>query len=338
MSESSQHLDVSDPIDALRRVVAEISSGQVELDSDDLHAVSRLAPDTADTIREQLVGLESAARFALIERLVQLASEFGGYDFTVILATLTSDDDETIRSLALSGLASCETAGATATLLAVARSAEETADVRREAVSALGEVAMRVELGWASGEAAGDVGDVLRTIAEDPLEDERIRAEAVSAVGVFDAPWVRDLVEAAFQSDDDVLHLGAVQAMGRSADVSWLSVLEGVLVGEDEDERLAAAQAIGEIGSEDGAPMLIELFHDPSASETLLHAAVTALGEIGGEEAIEELQQLRTHPDPEVRTAVQAALDEATELDSFDDLAEFADFAVDGYQSDWSDN
>ena len=125
----------------------------------------------------------------------------------------------------------------------------------------------------------------------------------------------------AFDSDAAALHLGAVQAMGRNADVYWLPVLEGSLVAEDEDERLAAVQAIGEIGSEDGAPMLLELFDDPSASEELIRGAVSALGEIGSEEAVEELQRLRTHPDPTVRETAQSALEEATWLDDMDDLS-----------------
>jgi len=214
----------------------------------------------------------------------------------------------------------CETGGATKALLTVADSEEEDSDVRREAVTALGEVAMRLELGWASGEDADEVVDCLRTIAEDVREDDELRASAVSAVGVVTADWVPELIEEAFRSDTAALHLGAVQAMGRSADVYWLPVLEGSLVAEDEDERLAAVQAIGEIASEDGAPMLLELFDDPSASEELIQGAVAALGEIGSEEAVEELQQLRTHPDPTVRSTAQAALDEAASLDDLQDL------------------
>ena len=67
--------------------------------------------------------------------------------------------------------------------------------------------------------------------------------------------------------------------------------------------------------------MLVELFDDPSAPEELIQAAVAALGEIGSEEAVEELQRLRTHPDPTVRTTAQSALQEATWLDDIDDLS-----------------
>ncbi|MYA02891.1 MAG: hypothetical protein F4038_05050 [Chloroflexi bacterium] len=320
MSEPISHQDAAEPVDGLRRVIAAVASGQIELEPDDLHAVSRLAPDSAGLVSAQLAQLESMSRFALLEQLQRIGSEFGGYDFTVVFAAMITDDDAAVRSLAVNGLAICETGGATKALLAVANSEEEDSDVRREAVTALGEVAMRLELGWASGEDADDVVDCLHTIAEDVREDDELRASAVSAVGVVTADWVPELIEEAFQSDTAALHLGAVQAMGRSADVYWLPVLEGALVAEDEDERLAAVQAIGEIGSEDGAPMLLELFDDPSSSEELIQGAVAALGEIGSEEAIEELQQLRTHPDPTVRATVQTALEEAASLDDLQDL------------------
>ncbi|MYJ57579.1 MAG: hypothetical protein F4088_01430 [Chloroflexi bacterium] len=320
MSEPISHQDAAEPVDGLRRVIAAVASGQIELEPDDLHAVSRLAPDSAGLVSAQLAQLESMSRFALLEQLQRIGSEFGGYDFTVVFAAMITDDDAAVRSLAVNGLAICETGGATKALLTVADSEEEDSDVRREAVTALGEVAMRLELGWASGEDADDVVDCLRTIAEDVREDDELRAAAVSAVGVVTADWVPELIEEAFRSDTAALHLGAVQAMGRSADVYWLPVLEGSLVAEDEDERLAAVQAIGEIGSEDGAPMLLELFDDPSSSEELIQGAVAALGEIGSEEAVEELQQLRTHPDPTVRATVQTALEEAASLDDLEDL------------------
>ena len=321
MSEPTSYQDAADPVDGLRRVIGAFASGQVELEPEDLHAVSRLRTDSEDVVREQIGEMDGSGRFALLERLLEVAADVGGYDFTVLFSAMISDDDASVRTLAVNGLASCETAEATVSLLTVARSDEEDTEVRREAVTALGEVAMRLELGWAASEDADEVVDALRAIAEDVREDEQIRATALSGVGVVSESWVAELIELAYESDAAALHLGAVQAMGRNADVSWLPLLEGSLVAEDEDERIAAVQAIGEIGSEDGAPMLLELFDDPSASEELIQAAVAALGEIGSEEAVEELQQLRTHPDPTVRATVQSALEEATWLDDFDDLS-----------------
>lgn len=321
MTQTTSHQDEAEPEDGLRRVVGAITSGVVELEPEDLHAVSRLPAGSEDIVRRQLGALDSSERFALLDRLRQVGADFGGYDFTVFFAAMRTDEDASVRTIAVSGLALCETAGATEALLATARSEEEETGVRREAVSALGEVAMRVELGWAASEDAGDVVDALRAIVEDEREDEELRASALSGVGVVSASWVTELIEDAFDSDTAALHLGAVEAMGRNADVYWLPVLEGSLVAEDEDERLAAVLAIGEIGSEDGAPMLLELFDDPSASEELIRSAVAALGEIGSEEAVEELEQLRTHPDPTVRATAQSALEEATRLDDLDEFS-----------------
>ncbi|MCY3567263.1 MAG: HEAT repeat domain-containing protein [Chloroflexi bacterium] len=320
MTTADGHPDAAEPLDGLRRVVAAIASGQVELEPQDLHAISRLRDGAGDVVREQLAALDAEGRFALIERLRQVGADVGGYDFTVVFASMATDDDASVRTVAVTGLGQCETAGATSSLLRVAMSIEEEDAVRREAVSALGEVAMRVELGWASSEDAGDVVQSLRAIAEDVSEEEELRASALSALAVASDDWVAALIEAAFDSDAAALHLGAVEAMGRNADESWLPVLESALVAEDDDERLAAVQAIGEIGSEEGTPMLLELFNDPSASEEVVRGAVAALGEIGSEEALEELEQLRTHPDPTVRETAQAALDSASWLDDVGDI------------------
>ncbi len=325
MSEPTAHPDAADPIDGLRRVVEAISSGQAELEPADLYAVSRLSTAAEDVVRERLAALDSVGRFALLERLREVGGEFGGYDFTMLFRALAADADVSVRTLVVGGLGWCETAEATAALLAAAQSEEEDLEVRREAVTALGEVAMRVELGWASGEGAAEVVAALRTIAEDVREDEALRAAALSGVGVVEADWVAELIEEAFTSDAAALHLGAVQAMGRSADESWLALLETSLVAEDEDERLAAVRAIGEIASEEGAPMLVELFADPSASEELIQGAVAALGEIGSEEAMEELEQLRTHPDPNVRATAQSAWEAANWQGGFDDLGSAQD-------------
>ena len=208
-----------------------------------------------------------------------------------------------------------ESAGATAALLEAAGSSEEDDEVRCEAVTALGEIAMRLELGWASGEGADAVVETLRGIAVDAREEETLRAAAIAAVGVISEEWVAGLIDDAFYSDSAALHLGAVQAMGRSADVVWLPLLEGAITAEDSDERIAAAQALGEIGSEDGVPILVDLFDDPTAEVEVIQAAIGALGEIGGEEAVEELERLRTHPAAAVRVAAQEALEEASWLD-----------------------
>ncbi len=315
MTSKPQHPDVAEPMDALRRVVTACEVGQVELDPEDLYAISRLGAEMAGEVRGQVGSLDAEARFALLGRLQALCDGFGGYDFSGVFGALTSDDDASVRASAVGGLGLCETAYATSLLTQIAQLGEEEDDVRQQAVTALAEVALRLELGWAASEEADGVVETLRALAQDPQEAEALRAAAISGVGVVSEPWVASLIESAYDSDTAALHLAAVEAMGRSADVNWLPVLENALVAEDEDERLAAVQAIGEIGSEEGTPLLMELFDDPTSSEELLESIVAALGEIASEEALEELTQLQTHPDPAIRERAQAAISSATWLD-----------------------
>ncbi len=320
MPESREYPDAMAPLDGLRHVLEAIASGASDLEPEALHAVSRLGSREHSAAREQFNQLESPERFAAADRLRQAAVSFAGYDFTNLFALLLTDGDASVRTVAVHGLSVSETAEATSLMLAAAQSQEEETSVRMEAVTALGAVALRLEIGWASDERTLGVVPALRALAEDALEDEQLRAAAIASVAVMSEAWVAGLIEDAFDSDDAALHLGAVQAMGRNADESWLSWLEGSLYAEDEDERLAAAMAIGEIGSEEGAPLLLDLFDDATANEELLAAAVGALGEIGSEEALEQLEQLRTHPDPALRSAAQDALSQAAEADDFSDF------------------
>lgn len=314
-----------DPSAALRRVIAAIGGGRDDLDPADLHAISGSALDDG-LVRTEFDQLDPSARFAVLDQLRDTAMGPGGYDFTSLFAVALHDDDLPVRALAAGALAVGESPSATAALLESAASSEEDDEVRREAVTALGAIALRLELGWASGEGAETVVETLRVIAQDPREDETVRGAAVAAVGVISEQWVSGLIDDAFYSDSAALHLGAVQAMGRSADLAWLPLLEGSITAEDTDERIAAAQAVGEIGSEDGVPLLVDLFDDPTAEVELIRAAIAALGEIGGGEAVEELERLRTHPTSTVRVAAQEALDAASWLDQStpDDDAEAA--------------
>ena len=316
MPDQPDHPDVTEPLDALSRVVTVMATGQIELDPEDIYALSRLPTDNPGAITELVQTLDAEARFALVQHLQGLSEAFGGYELTTLFGALIDDEDASVRSATATALGVCETARAAALLIDVARAEEEVDEVRQAAVDSLADVAYRLELGWASSEEAEPVIETLRALAEDPQEEEQLRASALSGLAVVSETWVAPLIDAAFESDSAAFHFAAIEAMGRTADVVWLPVLEGVLVVEDEDERLAAIQAIGEIGSEEGTPLLVDLFSDPTLTDEHLEAVVSALGEIGDEEALQEIENLSTHPDARIRERAQVALAEAVSLDS----------------------
>lgn len=312
--------DASDPIDALKRLIAAVEAQRYPLDREDLHAASGLQPGLEESIRACLDGLDDSGRFTLVGALQDAMLDGGGLEFTAVFSAALRDDDLPVRGLAATSLASCETPEATAALLSTARSTQEDDVVRTEAVAALGEVALRVELGWASSEDAGAVVSTLRTIAEDAREESEVRAAAVAAAAVAHEEWVAALIEESYASDDEALRLGAIQAMGRNADPIWLPQLEAALFADSPDERSAAAAATGELGLEDGTAMLLDLLDEDLSEIEVVIAVVRALGQIGGEDAMERLAEMRTHPDEQLREAVHEALEDAALLE--DDLGD----------------
>ena len=303
--------DASDPIDALKRLIDAVGEQRYPLDREDLYAASGMRPGREEPIQFCLATLDQTGRFALVNALQEAMLSGGGLEFTAVLAAALRDEAAAVRGLAAVSLAACETAEATEALLRVARSTEEDDAVRIEAVEALGDVALREELGWAASEEAGGVVGALRELAVDVREEPELRAAAIAAVAVRYETWVPTLIDDALASDDPALRLGAIQAMGRNADPVWLPSLEAALFAEEPDERGAAAAALGEIAEEDGAPMLIDLLDEDLSDLDVVVAAVRALGAIGGEEALDRLRALVTHPDEQVREAANESIEEA---------------------------
>ena len=90
-------------------VVAAISSGEIDPDAAELHVITRLTPESAPEIRKQLSGMDAEARFALLDTLRQLLEDLPRYDFSAVFGAMTSDDDASVRTIAVTGLGFCET-------------------------------------------------------------------------------------------------------------------------------------------------------------------------------------------------------------------------------------
>ena len=289
-------------------VFAALVAGETELTAEQLAVLSDLNAAGARKFVLSLSGLEAAARFALLDKLVDAERASRLLDFSPLYRAALNDEDPGLRGLALAGLTSCEASEIAPDLLEAAQSdPDET--VRSEAAIALGGFALRAELGQLSPHLAAQVIEGLRTIATDASEDPTVQAGAIASLGVVDQAWAQDLIYDAYESADTALRIGALQAMGRTADEYWLPTLVNAMDSADSDERYAAARAAGEIASEDAIIPLAELLQDEALD--VVEAAATALGEIGGPVAGEQLEQYTSHPDAAVRGAIQQGLDAA---------------------------
>jgi len=106
------------------------------------------------------------------------------------------------------------------------------------------------------------------------------------------------------------LKVGAVDAMGRSANETWLPIVIDEMDSEAPEMRHAAAFAAGEIGAEDAIQPLKRLaIQDPDREVQL--AAIRGLGEIGGPTATVALKSILYEGDDDLREAVEEAISEA---------------------------
>ena len=294
------------------RVFGALIDPDTPLNDDDLGALNALNLEARGKLREAFERLDTAARFSVLVRLIEVAAEQVTLDYSSICLDCLADPDASVRALAVSGLGEVIDRQALLRLLQVVREDPDEL-VRAEATDALRSWVLRAEFGRLRNQDRADLIEALRELAEDSGEAASVRGNAVESLGALSEEWVQELIHESFATDDQTLRLGALRAMGWSADPYWLpTVLDSMEVLDDE-ERSAAAFAAGEIENEDAVPSLGDLLEDES--EEVVLTAVAALGQIGGRLALEALDRVRTHPDAEIRDGALAAREEAALLD-----------------------
>jgi HEAT repeat protein len=218
-----------------------------------------------------------------------------------------ADSDADIRRNAVKGLCEYEGRDLVNCLLGLLES-DPDASVRAEAALALGRFVLQAEFDTLHAADTERVERALHRSINDTAEVAEVRARALESIGARSEPWVRDLIQGAFESPDRRLRLSAVHAMGRSCDASWLPALIAELESDDAEMRFEAAGACGSIADEAATPHLLRLLEDDD--HEVQETAIGALGQIGGAQAKEALQDLLSDGAERVREAVLSALAE----------------------------
>jgi HEAT repeat protein len=244
----------------------------------------------------------------IISELTDLAQDSVDLNFDAIYKLALRDEEALVRAAALSGLQEYEGRDLIPVLGDLLRN-DADAVVRREAAVALGRYALAAELDQLRVEDAAAVREVLMESAEDLEEDDRVRARAIEALGAMSGEETENLIESIYQEDSLWLKVGAVDAMGRSCNESWLRLVMREMENRAPEMRHAAAFAAGEIGDEVAVDQLKRMaVLDPDREVQL--AAVHALGEIGGNQAKVALKAVLFEGDEALEEAVQEAMSE----------------------------
>jgi HEAT repeat protein len=259
--------------------------------------------------------LPAGARARLIRALHGAAEQRLRLDFSSLNQLGLDDADSQVRLAGIQSTIDDRSLSLLRKLLDMVQS-DPNHEVRLAAVEDLSRFTLLGELEHLDAETTSQLRARLQEIMRDQNQSPMVRGSALAALGYFsDTETAQDL---AFGFSDPVLRLGAVRAMGRSADVRWTDRLMPVLGSDDPDMRAEAARALGEIEDERAATPLVEIVDDPDPEVRL--AVIEALGRIGGENAREALLYLGEDPEDHIRAAAEQALEEleAAEGDPMD--------------------
>ena len=257
---------------------------------------------------EAWLEIDGSRRALVINELTELASDNVDLNFDAIYRIALRDEEPELRSAALRGLHEYEGHDLIPVLADVLRN-DPDADVRREAAVALGRYALAAELGRMMPDDVARIREVLFESAEDLDEDELVRGRAIEALGALSDEETENLIESIYEEESMWLKIGAVDAMGRSANPVWVPLILREMENPQPEMRHAAAFAAGEIGEAETVEQLKRMaVMDPDHEVQL--AAVHSLGEIGGSQAKVALKAVLFEGEERLEEAVQEAMSE----------------------------
>jgi HEAT repeat protein len=289
-------------------VLTELADPESHLLSAQLVDFSNLDEFEARELLEAWDEIPLERRVRLLSDITDLAQDNVELNFDAVYKTALTDETPELRVVALRGLFEYEGRDLIDALTELVRE-DPDPDVRRESAIALGRFALQAELGYLRDGDTEQIKDSLIESVEDDNEDERVRARSLEALGAISGEDVENLIESLYQEDNIWLKVGAMDAMGRSCNDTWLPLVYQEMENPAPEMRHAAAFAAGEIGDEDAIERLKEMsIQDPDRDVQLV--AIHALAEIGGPMARVALKSILYEGDDELREAVEEAMSE----------------------------
>lgn len=263
-----------------------------------LYRLSGLEGEELGLVSRVWFDLSTERRLGLLEDLETLSESNTVMNFDAVNRFALGDADARVRQTAIRALWPSEQVSLVPNLVELMEK-DESPEVRAQAASALGRFVYLGELGNIPQAIQKEAElHLLKTLDSDP--DALVKRRALESIGYSSRPEVPDLIEQAYEKDDDEWIGSALFAMGRSADDRWTPLVIERLKDPSSELSREAARAAGELELGDAVPSLIELLQEED--QDLRLAAAWSLSQIGGTDAEDALQELleRTEDEDEI--------------------------------------
>lgn len=257
---------------------------------------SDISPANLEAVMQAWPRLPLARKHLLLQRMVELFDNDTILSFDALAARLLDDPDGQARVYALRLLSETGDTRLLPRLIRMVADDPEPAS-RAAAAALLGQFVEMGELGEMPAANLKQVTDCLLAAAAD--SDSYLARVALESLGYSSQDEVTALIESAFQHRDPRWQASALVAAGRSADAPrWQEQVIEAFLSEDQQARLAAVRAAGELQLKPACQPLLNLIEDEEDDE-VLQAIIWSLSLIGGEDARVYLQTLMDDTDDE---------------------------------------
>lgn len=289
-----------------KQIIAELGKSESPLSSARLSELTNLDREEMELFKSTWPAVGLSRRRAIMERLVELAEDNVELCYDDIFKYALKDADAEIQVKAIEGLWENEESSLISPLISLLEQSQSE-KVRAAAALALGKFVMLAEQDRLRSPHLLRLRDALLGVIGDAKQRVEIRRRALEAIAPMSLPEVRAVIMRSYQGDNLQMKIGAIYAMGRNCDPSWLPLLIEELSNDSPEVRYEAIVACGELEEEAAVPHLVGLVRDPDSDVRM--AAIKALGDIGGRAAKEFLEECLDHPDDVVRQMAEEALE-----------------------------
>jgi HEAT repeat protein len=272
-----------------------------------LRAFSDLSGEQLARWQEVWRTLPPGRRAALMKQMCELAEEDIEADFRALFRIGLEDPDARVRLSAVEGLFEEEHPELISPLIRLMQNDPDEL-VRAAAAELLGQFMCAGELGRLSRERRDQVyAALMRTLLTSP-QSSIVHRRALESLAYVTNEEVDLQIRQAYYSEDELLRLSAVMAMGRSSNRAYCALVRKELLSVSPLVRRYAAEAAGQLEDQEAVPLLAELLDDPS--DEVRFAAMDALALIGGEDAKAHLMAAAESEDEVISEYAHKALEE----------------------------
>lgn len=263
-----------------------------------LYQLSDLAGQELNRFQECWQHLSAQRKQSLLEDMEELADSNLALSFQSICINSLDDPEPQVRVIALRSLWGHEAFQIIDKALSLLDS-DPAESVQAQAAAALGEFVYLGEIEELSRSRLEKITDQLLA-AYDSQPSPAVRRRVLESLGFSGHARIPTLIADGYDYGDEDWVVSALVAMGRSADDQWQPHIVDKLTHDNNQIRLEAARAAGELSISDAAPHLIDLLSDQDEEVRL--AAAWSLSEIGGMDAREAIEALleQTTDDEEI--------------------------------------